>query len=272
MCTLLQELRHNGAKSPALAMLVEPLLPRAWRKELEKQKLLKDDADTDLYAVNIAEQDIAQAFEEEGSPLGDDFVIPEGPEMAKLSLKVQKISDALDLVPVSKRDCVEHAVASVIGQGMDKLMECFQSFQNKYADSKYHEASGCMHSRKPSRQMTWLIRILRAIITGKSDVGQTIYCNKLKHMQFCFAWKACVINRNFTISTIFFQIQTAKFERLQGGAVLFRFGQCQTEISLYIKPVLYCNIGIHGLHVNASKLATCKFGFVRIPHMQSEIA
>ncbi len=101
MYTLLHELRHTGAQTPALAMLVEPLLPRAWRKELDKQKVLKDDADTDLYATGIAEQDVAQAPEEEGSPLGDDFVICEGLEMAKLSLKLQKISDALDLVPVS---------------------------------------------------------------------------------------------------------------------------------------------------------------------------
>ena len=98
MCTLLQELRHTGAQTPALAMLVEPLLPRAWRKELDKQKVLKDDADTDLYATGIAERDIAQAPEEEGSPLQDDFIALEGPKMAKLALKVQEISDALDLV------------------------------------------------------------------------------------------------------------------------------------------------------------------------------
>ena len=63
-------------------MLVEPLLPKAWRKELDKQKTLKDDVKTDLYAVNIAEQDLAQASEEEGSPVGDDFAMPEDPEMA----------------------------------------------------------------------------------------------------------------------------------------------------------------------------------------------
>ena len=101
------------------------MLPKAWRKELDRQKTLKDDVDTDLYAISIGEQDIAHASEEEGSPIGGDFVICEGPEMAKLSLKVQKISDALDLVPVSKRDCVEHAVANAIGQGLDKLLECF---------------------------------------------------------------------------------------------------------------------------------------------------
>ena len=143
MYTLLQELRHNGPQSPALAMLVEPLLPRAWRKELDRQKTLKDDVDTDLYALNIAEQDIAQAPEEEGSPEGDDFVILEGPQMAKLSLKMQAISDALDRVPVSKRDCIEHAVANAIGQGLDKLLECFSTFEEQYANSKYHEAWLC---------------------------------------------------------------------------------------------------------------------------------
>ena len=60
-------------------MLVEPLLPRAWRKELDKQKILKNDAETDLYATGIAEQDTAQAPEEEGSPLQDDFIALEGP-------------------------------------------------------------------------------------------------------------------------------------------------------------------------------------------------
>ena len=75
--------------------------------------------------------------------MGDDFVILEGPEMAKLSHKVQEISDALDLVLVSKRDCVEHAVANAIGQGLDSLLECFQTFENKHANSKYHEAWLC---------------------------------------------------------------------------------------------------------------------------------
>ena len=140
MYTLLHELRHTGPQTPALAMLVEPLLPRAWRKELDKQKVLQDDAATDLYATGIAEQDIAQAPEEEGLPLQDDFIALEGP---KRPLKVQEISDALDLVPVSKRDCVEHVVADAIGQGLDRLVECFQVFENKYANSKYHQAWLC---------------------------------------------------------------------------------------------------------------------------------
>ena len=140
MHTLLQELRRTGAQSPALAMLVEPLLPRAWRRQLDKEKLLKDDVDTDLYATGIAEQDIAQASEEEGSPLQDDFIALECPKMAKLALKVQEISDALDLVPVSRRDCVKHAVADAIGEGGNKLKEGLQVFESKYASSKYHQA------------------------------------------------------------------------------------------------------------------------------------
>ena len=40
---LLQELKRSGPDNPALSMLVEPLLPRAWRKELDQQKLLKGD-------------------------------------------------------------------------------------------------------------------------------------------------------------------------------------------------------------------------------------
>lgn len=50
-------------------MLVEPLLPRAWRKELDKQKIMKDDQDTDLYATSIGKKDMKQAAEEEGLAL-----------------------------------------------------------------------------------------------------------------------------------------------------------------------------------------------------------
>jgi len=75
--------------------------------------------------------------------LQDDFVVPEGPQMAKLSLKVTKISDALDLVPLSKREFVEHAVAHAIGQGLDSVMECCKVFEIKYANSKHHYAWLC---------------------------------------------------------------------------------------------------------------------------------
>ncbi len=139
MYTLLQELRHTGADNPALAMLVEPLLPLAWRKQLDKQRFLKGDEDTDLFSTGIAEQDIQQASEEEGLPLQDEFVVPEGPGMAKLSLKLTKISAVLDLVPVSKRQLVEQAVGHAIGQGLDSVMECCKDFETKYGNNKYHQ-------------------------------------------------------------------------------------------------------------------------------------
>lgn len=50
MYTLLQELKRIGADNPALSMLVEPLLPKPWRKGLERQKVMKGDEATDLYS------------------------------------------------------------------------------------------------------------------------------------------------------------------------------------------------------------------------------
>ena len=143
MYTLLQELKDTGAQTPAVGMLVEPLLPRALRKEVDKQKTLKGDVDTDLYAIGIGEQHLAHSCSEEGTVVDDGFVVPEGPRMAKLCIKMQEISDALDLVPVSQRDCVEYAVAHAIGQGLDRLMECCQVCKSKYAKSKYHQPWLC---------------------------------------------------------------------------------------------------------------------------------
>ncbi len=56
---------------------------------------------------------------------------------------MQEISDALDLVPVSNRDCVEDAIADAIGQGLDRLVKCFQVFEDKYADRNFHQAWLC---------------------------------------------------------------------------------------------------------------------------------
>ena len=104
---------------------------------------MKRDGDTYLFPIGIGEQDMAQASGEEGSSLQDEFVVLEGPQMAKLSLKVANISDALDLVPVSKRAYVEHAVGHAVRQGLDSWMECCQVFDNKYANSKYHQPWLC---------------------------------------------------------------------------------------------------------------------------------
>ncbi len=56
-------------------MLFKPLLPRVWRKELDRQKLLKENEDTDLYSAAIAEKDTMEASKEQGEALRDGFVV-----------------------------------------------------------------------------------------------------------------------------------------------------------------------------------------------------
>ena len=138
MYTLLQELKRTGPDNPALSLLVEPLLPRACRRELDKQKLLKDDIDTDLYSRDIAEQDIQQAAAEEGPPTVHDFVVPVSSELAKLAVKMKRISDILDLVPIYKRAEVEAGVAVSMG-GLEALTKCLQDLQNKFAKQEAHQ-------------------------------------------------------------------------------------------------------------------------------------
>lgn len=138
MYTLLQELKRTGPNNPALSLLVEPLLPRAWRKELDKQKLLKDDIDTDLYSRDIAQQDIQQAAAEDGPPTVHDFVVPFSSELAKLAVKMKRISDILDLVPIYKRAEVEAAVAGSVG-GLEALTKCLQDFQKKFSKQEAHQ-------------------------------------------------------------------------------------------------------------------------------------
>ncbi|DBA87237.1 TPA: hypothetical protein ACH3X1_004301 [Trebouxia sp. C0004] len=111
-------------------MLVEPLLPKAWRKELDKQKTLTDDVDTDLYAIGIGEQDVAQASEEEGSPLGDELLISEGPEMAKLSLKDDEDEERDEMLNLCS--CLD----GVISQ-LQKRMETLDSYQPQQSAETY---------------------------------------------------------------------------------------------------------------------------------------
>ncbi len=79
--TLLTELQTKGADSAALPMLVEPLLPRQWKKELDRCKLLKGDTDTDLYCRATAQADIMQGEAEEGSLEEDAFLVTADPEL-----------------------------------------------------------------------------------------------------------------------------------------------------------------------------------------------
>jgi len=118
---------------------------------------LKGDVDTDLFAIGVGEQDVAQASEEAGSPSQNDFTVLEGPEMAEL--KVANIFDALDLVPVCKTQIVEIALAHATGQGLDDLMECCKVFENNYANRKYHRA--------------WLCALEQAILVSDSAEQQS---------------------------------------------------------------------------------------------------
>ncbi len=139
MYTLLQELKRTGPDNPALSMLVEPLLPRAWRKELDKQKLLQDDVDTDLYSPAVAEQDLQGEAAEEGPPLEDDFVVAEDPGLLKSIHRVKKVSEALDLVPLYKRADVEMVVANAIGKGLHSMAKCISDFEGSFAEKEHHK-------------------------------------------------------------------------------------------------------------------------------------
>ena len=63
------------------------------------------------------------------------------------------MSDALDLVAVSKREYVENSVTHAVGQGLDNLRECCQVFETSYATSKY--------------QQPWLCALQQAITDGE---------------------------------------------------------------------------------------------------------
>ncbi len=139
MYTLLQELKRTGPHNPALGTLVEPLLPRAWRKELDQQKLLKGDEDTDLYSAAVAQKDMQGALNEEGEAIEDGFVVVEAPGLARLTSRIEKVYDALDLVPVCKRHEIETAIADSVGRGLDAVLECCQELESKYNKAKYHQ-------------------------------------------------------------------------------------------------------------------------------------
>jgi len=94
--------------------------------------------DTDLYSRDIAQQDIQQAAVEEGPPTGHDFVVPVSSELAKLAVKMKRISGILDLVPIYKRAEVEAAVAGSVG-GLEALKKCLQDFQKKFSAQEAHQ-------------------------------------------------------------------------------------------------------------------------------------
>jgi len=137
--TLLQELKRTGADNPALSMLVEPLLPKPWRKELDKQKVLKGDEDTDLYSPQLAAQDMQTASAEEGAPMNDDFVVVESPEVLKLTCKVKQVAEALDLIPLYHRAHVESAVAEGLAEGLEAMSKCLKELEGQFAGQEHHQ-------------------------------------------------------------------------------------------------------------------------------------
>ena len=139
MYTLLQELKRTGPDNPALSMLFEPLLPRLSRKQLDKQKLLKGDDNTDLYSAAFAQKDKEEASKEEGEALDDGLIVVEAPGLARPTSRINKVYDALDLVPVCKRHEIETAVADSVGRGLDAVLECCQELENKFNKIKYHQ-------------------------------------------------------------------------------------------------------------------------------------
>ena len=72
LSTLWPELERTGPQSAALPMLMKPLLPRSWKAELNHNRLLKVDEDTDLFSRDVAQEDILISPTEEGTPFEHD--------------------------------------------------------------------------------------------------------------------------------------------------------------------------------------------------------
>ena len=137
--TLITELLHTGPTSAALPLLVEPLLPRSWKRELDQSKLLKGDVETDLYSTAVAQEDIMQGEEEEGSAPADGFLVADAdPELTPQ--KMEQILDALDLIPLYVRQKVELEVSNALAQGLSAFKSCIERLAARFADKAAHKA------------------------------------------------------------------------------------------------------------------------------------
>lgn len=79
------------------------------------------------------------AFKEEGEASEDGFVLIEAPGLAKLTGRVQQVSDALDLIPLYTRKEIELSVAHAFSEGLDAISKCVAGFERRFADQKYHQ-------------------------------------------------------------------------------------------------------------------------------------
>ncbi len=111
--TLITELLRTGPNSAALPLLVEPLLPRSWKRELDQSKLLKGDMETDLYSTAVAQEDIMQGEEEEGLAPSDGFLVADAePDRSSRSAR-EAVSPSRDIArlrnsipqPVPRSEC-----------------------------------------------------------------------------------------------------------------------------------------------------------------------
>ena len=137
--TLITELLRTGPNSAALPLLVEPLLPRTWKRELDQSKLLKGDMETDLYSTAVAQEDIMQGEEEEGLAPSDGFLVADANPLLTPG-KAGQVVDALDLIPLYIRQKVELQVSNALAEGLPAVKSCVEQLAARFADKAAHKA------------------------------------------------------------------------------------------------------------------------------------
>ncbi len=137
--TLITELLRTGPNSAALPLLVEPLLPRSWKRELDQSKLLKGDMETDLYSTAVAQEDIMQGEEEEGLAPSDGFLVADADPQLTPG-KAGQVVDALDLIPLYIRQKVELEVSNALAEGLPAVKSCVEQLAARFADKAAHKA------------------------------------------------------------------------------------------------------------------------------------
>ena len=137
--TLITELLRTGPNSAALPLLVEPLLPRSWKHELDQSKLLKGDMETDLYSTAIAQEDIMQGEEEEGLAPSDGFLVADADPHLTPG-KMEQVVDALDMIPLYVRQKVEMEVSNALAEGLPAVKSCVEQLAARFADKAAHKA------------------------------------------------------------------------------------------------------------------------------------
>ena len=129
----------TGLNSAALPLLVEPLLPRSWKRELDQSKLLKGHMETDLYSTAVAQEDIMQGEEEEGLAPSDGFLVADADPLLTPG-KAGQVVDALDLIPLYIRQKAELEVSNALAEGLPAVKSCVEQLAARFADKAAHKA------------------------------------------------------------------------------------------------------------------------------------